>query len=165
MALDEVVIGAIVVTETPDLELDLVTDPQLTHQITLPIPLSLDGTTTPPVTKVWSDTVALSAGAATLDLQALVNTHTLIANVDFSGLKVQVFMMSCPSSNTGAITVTPGASNDYDLGGASMSVEVAPGNTVLFLFADNAPDVAGADSELDFAGTSAETFDILMVAG
>ena len=163
MALDEVLIGTIVVTETPALGLDQVTDPQVPHQITLPIPLKLDGTTVPAVTKVWSDNVALSAGAKTLDLQALVNDN--LPNVDFTGLKVQVFHMSCPTANTGVITVTPGASNDYDLGGASMSYEVSPGASLVFLFADNAPDVANADSELDFAGTGTETFDIVMVAG
>ena len=164
MALNEVVITApVIVKETVDLALDQVTDPKVEHEITMPIPLSLDSTTTPPATKVWSDNVALAAGAKTLDLEALVNDN--LPNVNFNGLKVQVFMMSCPSANTGPITVTPGASNDYDLGGASMSVEVNPGDTVVFLFLDNAPDVAAADSELDFAGTGTETFDILMVAG
>ena len=164
MALDEVVITApVVVKETVALGLDQVTDPRVVNEITLPIPSKLNNTTTPPVTKVWSDNVALVAGAKTLDLQALVNAN--LPNVDFTGLKVQALVMSCPSANTGPITVTPGASNDYDLGGASMSVAVNPGDTVIFLFLDNAPDVAAADSELDFAGTGTETFDILMVAG
>ncbi len=164
MALDSVVIAnPVSVKETPALGLDHATDPPIVHQITMPIPLSLTGSTTPPVTKVWEDNVALSGGAKTLDLEALVNDN--LPNVNFVGLKVQVFQMSCPEVNTGPITVTPGASNDYDLGGASMSVAVNPGDTVIFLFLDNAPDVASADSELDFAGTGSETFDILMVAG
>ena len=164
MALNEVLItNPVSVNETPALGLDQVTNPRITHQMTMPIPFKLNSTTTPPATKVWSDNVALAAGAKTLDLEALVNDN--LPNVNFNGLKVQVFMMSCPSANTGPITVTPGASNDYDLGGASMSVAVNPGDTVIFLFLDNAPDVAAADSELDFAGTGTETFDILMVAG
>ena len=165
MALDEVVIAKALVSvkETVALGLDQVTNPRIVHEITLPIPTSLNGTTTPPATKVWSDNVALVAGVKTLDLQALVNAN--LPNADFTGLKVQVFFMSCPSTNTGPITVVPGALNDYDLGGASMSVAVNPGDSIVFLFLDNAPDVAAADSELDFAGTGTETFDIIMVAG
>ena len=165
MALDEVVIAnPVSVKETIALGLDHVTDKQLVHNITLPIPLSLDSTTTPPVTKVWSDTVALSAGAKTLDLQALVNDN--LPNVDFTGLKVQVFMMSCPESNANLITLTPGASNGYSLGGSgSMKWVVQPGDALIFYSIDLQPDVASADSELDFAGTGTETFDILMAAG
>ena len=153
----------VLVKETIALALDAVTDPRIIHQFDLLIPTKLDSTTTPPVTKVWGDTVALVAGAATLDLQALVNAN--LPNVDFDTLKVQVLLVSCPSSNTGVITITPGAANDYDLGGAAMSWAVSPGGMLVYLSDDNAPDVAAADSELDFAGTGTETFNIIMAAG
>ena len=164
MALQDVVLKSPVrVTDTVALGLDQAADPSIVHTITMPIPLTLTSSTTPPVTKVWSDNVALSGGAKTLDLEALVNAN--LPNINFVGLKVQVLMMSCPSANTGAITITSGASNGYDIGGASMSYALDPGGTLVLFLIDTAPDVAGADSEIDFAGTTTETFDILMVAG
>ena len=164
MALDQVIItNPVTVKETVELGLDNVTDPRIIHALEILLPKKLTSSTTPPVTKVWADDVALSGGAATLDLQALVNVN--LPNVDFTGLKVQALVMTCPSGNSGAIIIKPGASNDYDLGGAAMSWAVSPGGELIYLSLDNAPDVANADSELDFAGTGSETFKILMVAG
>ena len=165
MPLNEVVIAKelVSVKETPALGLDQVTDPRIAHKMTIPIPTTLNSTTTPPATKVWSDNVPLVAGAKILDLQALVNAN--LPNVDFTGLKVQVLMMSCPSANTGAITITSGALNGYDIGGAAMSYALDPGGTLVLLLRDTAPDVAAADSEIDFAGTGTEPFDIILVAG
>ena len=164
MALDEVIIAnPVTVKETVALGLDNVTNPRITHALAMLLPAKLTSSTTPPVTKVWSDEVALSGGAKTLDLEALVNVN--LPNVNFVGLKVQILIMSCPASNTGPITIVPGASNDYDIGGAAMSWAVSPGGMLIYLSDDDAPDVASADSELDFAGTGSEVFDILMVAG
>ncbi len=165
MALIEVVIAnpPISVKDAPALGLDQVTDPTVVHSITLPIPGVLTSATDPPVTKVWSDEVALVAGAKTLDLQALVNDN--LPNVDLSGLKIQVLQISCPETNTGPITIVPGAANDYDLGGSSMSMEIDPGDVMILLRNDTAPDVSGANSELDFSGTGTETFEILIAAG
>ena len=164
MALDEVIItNPVTVKETVALGLDNVTDPRIIHALEILLPAKLTSSTTPPATKVWSDQVALSGGAVTLDLEALVNVN--LPNINFVGLKVQVLVMSCPASNSGPITIVPGASNDYDIGGASMSFAVSPGGMLVYLSDDDAPDVASADSELDFSGTSAEVFDILMVAG
>ena len=164
MAVDQVVLAnPVSVKEVLALARDFAADPLTVRKLIPSIPLLLDSTTTPPVTTVWTDNVALSAGAATLDLELLLKDD--LPSAIFTGLKVQVLVVSCPQVNTGAITMTPGASNGYDLGGASMSVAVNPGDTLVFFFLDTAPDVAAADSELDFAGTGSETFDILMVAG
>ena len=164
MAIDEVIItNPVSVKETVALGLDNVTDPRIIHALPLLIPAKLDGTTTPPATTVWSDQVALSGGAKTLDLEALVNDN--LPNVNLVGLKIQCLVMSCPSANTGPITIVPGASNDYDIGGAAMSWAVSPGGMLIYLSEDDAPDVAAANSELDFSGTTTEVFDILIVAG
>ena len=164
MAIDEVIItNPVSVKDTVALGLDNVTDPRIIHALTMLLPSKLDSTTTPPATLVWSDQVALSGGAVTLDLEALVNAN--LPNINFVGLKVQCLVMSCPAANTQAIVIVPGASNDYDIGGASMSFAVSPGGMLIYLSDDDAPDVAGADSELDFSGTGTEVFDILMVAG
>ncbi len=164
MALDEVIIvNPVTVKETIALGLDNVTNPRITHALEMLLPAKLDSTTSPPATIVWSDQVALVAGAKTLDLEALVNDN--LPNVDLVGLKIQILLVACPDTNTVAITIVPGAANDYDIGGAAMSWAVGPGGMLIYLSDDNAPDVAAADSELDFAGTGTEVFDILIVAG
>ncbi len=163
MALDEVIVSnPVSVKETVALGLDNVTDPRIIHEIGLLLPAKLTSATTPPVTKIWSDNVALAAGAKVLDLEALVNDN--LPNVNFVGLKVQLLVFSVPAGNS-AITITSGASNGYDIGGASSSWAIGPGGQLILLLNETAPDVAGADSEIDFAGTGSETFDILMVAG
>ncbi len=163
MALDEVIIQSPVsVKETVALGLDNVTDPRIIHEIAPLLAAKLTSSTTPAVTKIWSDNVALTAGAKTLDLEALVNDN--LPNVDFVGLKVQLLVLSNPAGNN-IITITSGASNGYDLGGASSSWALGPGEQMILLLNEGSPDVAAADSELDFAGTGSETFDILMVAG
>ncbi len=163
MGLEKVIItNPVSVEETVVLGLDHVTDPRTMYEIALLLGSKLTSSSTPPVTKVWSDNVALSGGAKTLDLEALVNVN--LPNVNFVGLKVQILVFSNPAGNA-VITMTPGAANDYDLGGAAMSWGLDAGGQLILLLTDTAPDVASADSELDFAGTGSETFDILMVAG
>ena len=153
----------VTVNETPALGLDQVTDPTILHSITMPVGGTLHATSTPAVSKVWSDRVALVAGAKTLDLQALVNDN--LPNVDFTGLKIQVWMLSVPESNSGAITMTVGAANGYDFSGGDGKVTLVPGASMVMTANNNLSDVAAADSELDFAGTGTEVFDILIIAG
>ena len=163
MAIDRVVITAPVsVKETVALDRDYSPNPQILHQITLPTPLLLDGTTSPPATKIYADKLALTGGAKTINLRSLANGN--LPDFTFLNLKVQVFVFSCPISNTGVITMTPGT-NDYDMGGASMSLACSPGGTIVLLFDDNSPTVVDNDKHLDFAGTGSETFDLLIVAG
>ena len=162
MALDEVVIKSPVsVKETPALGLDQVTDPRIRDHDADSVQAEQYHDSTG-----HQGLVGQRGSRGRREVarpQALVNAN--LPNVNFNGLKVQVLQMSCPEANTGPIVMTSGASNGYDIGGKLMLVSVSPGNTVIFLFLDNAPDVVGPDSELDFAGTGTETFDILMVAG
>lgn len=166
MALDQATIPSppVTVVETPVLGLDKVNDPQLVHAITLPIPSILSGVTTPPASSIFSDRLQLVAGALTLDLQALPQGN-IIPDIDLTGQKIQILQFTSPETNLADITISPGAVNGYELGGAAMSVTLAPGDTILFLFNDNAPDVANLDSEIDFAGSLIDDIDILIVAG
>lgn len=166
MAVDQAVIAnpPVSVVETPILALDKVADPQLVHAVTLPIPSVLNGETTPPVSKVYSDRLQLVAGALTLDLQALVPGN-LTPDTDFTGLKVQILQFTSPETNLADITITPGAVDGYDIGGAAFSVTLSPGDSVILALNDNAPDVANSDSEIDFAGSLIDDIDILIVAG
>ncbi len=166
MALDQATVPSppITVVETPVLGLDKVNDPQLVHAITLPIPSILSGITTPPASKVFSDRLQLVAGALTLDLQALPQGN-IIPDIDLTGLKIQILQFTSPETNLADITITPGASDPYELSGAAMSVTLSPGDTHIWLLNDNAPDVANNDAELDFAGTLIDDIDLLIVAG
>ncbi len=166
MALDQATVPSppITVVETPVLGLDKVNDPQLVHAITLPIPSILSGITTPPASKVFSDRLQMLAGAFTLDLQALPQGN-IIPDIDLTGLKIQILQFTSPETNLADITITPGASDPYELSGAAMSVTLSPGDTHIWLLNDNAPDVANNDAELDFAGTLIDDIDLLIVAG
>jgi len=151
------------VREDPDLGLDKVVDPTVVHSMVIPVGASLGPDTTPPVTQVWSDRIALVAGVFTLDLQALVGSN--LPTIDLTGLKIQIFQFSCPQANSGFINVTPGAVNGYDLVGASMFVSLLPGDFQLLVLNDSQADVSGPNSEIDFTGSGVDEFDILIAAG
>ncbi len=151
------------VREDPDLGLDNVVDPTIVHSIVLPVGASLGPLTTPPVTEVWSDTIPLVAGAFTIDLEALVGSNLPV--IDMTGLRVQVFQFSCPEANGNLMQITAGAVDGYDLGGPSMNWRVLPGDTMLLVLNDNAPDVAPTNSQIDIAGTGTDIFEILIAAG
>jgi hypothetical protein len=127
---------------------------------------SLTASTTVPATKVAGGQVALVAGAKTLDLTALTGLGANGATEDFTGLKVQALFMKNPATNSGSISIAPGASNGYEFNGSDGKLTLSPGQSVLLYLADSAPDVADSSADqLDFAGTGTEEFDIVMVAG
>lgn len=155
------------VDETLALGLDNASDPTFTHTIGADA-ATLTSSTTPPVTKVYSDTINLSAGAATIDLQSMGGPVS--STIDFTGLKVQLVKLSCPSTNTAGITVDRGAANPYNLfgedNGSAEQVEILPGaGLVLFNGADQTEDVDATHSDVQLAGTGTETIKVILVAG
>jgi hypothetical protein len=128
--------------------------------------LTLNSGSTPPVTKVASGTVALVAGAATLDLTAL-DGLTADETVDFTGLKVQFAFFRAPSSNANLITVGKGVSNGYglDAAGTAWSVPLDPDALDLRRIPDTAPNVAAGAKEIDIAGTGTQTLEYILIAG
>lgn len=129
---------------------------------------TLNATSTPAVTKTFSDTLNLTAGAATLDLTSLSGPAG--TTVDFTDLKVHLVKLSCPSTNTAGITVDRGAANAYNLFGADNStaeqVEVLPGATCEFFHGNNeTEDVDATHKSVQFAGTGTEAIDVILVAG
>lgn len=155
--------------ETLALSQDLVPgETEFTHDTTETTRGTLNATSTPAVTKVWSDSVTLVAGAATLDLTSL--TGPAGASVDFTGLKVHLVKLACPSSNTAGITVDRGASNAYNLFGEDNSsaeqVEVMPGASILVYHGnDKTEDVDATHSDVQLAGTGTEAIEVILVAG
>lgn len=118
--------------------------------------LTLNGSSTPPLTMVSYQVYTLSGGAATIDLTAVLGVNDVAQ--DATGLKVQTMIVYNPSSN--AITIAPGASNAYALFGSGNSIEVPPGGRQQFYFADGTPDVAAGVKEIDLSGTGTDTIQI-----
>lgn len=126
---------------------------------------SLSSSTTPPITKVAAFTKALVAGAATIDLTALVGTAG--AAVDGTGLKVQAVKVQNPSTNTNTLVIKEGASNGYHLMGASFQITLQPGEEFIWRGIDKAPDVAGSAKTIDLTdaavgGTESSNWIILL---
>ncbi len=155
------------VEEVKDLGLDNAADPTITHTLGAHAD-TLTATTTPPVTKTYSDDLALIAGAATIDLQALPSSES--TTVDFTGLKVQLVKITTPATNTEEVVFDIGAANGYNLFGATNatdeSVAVPPGSVHQFLFLDTLEAVEAAKSEIDVSSSDVDAdFSIILVAG
>lgn len=122
----------------------------------------LNLTVTPsPTSMMASFSQALTVGAATIDFTALPSTNN--ATIDTTGLKLQFVIFHNPSANL--ITIAPGASNGYDLWGASNDIEILPGQRMGFFFNDASPDVGATDKTIDLAGTASQTLNCMMVFG
>lgn len=151
----------LLVKEVRAQNLDLAANPTVVHKLTTEIEGTLTSSTTIPATKVFSDTIPLVAGAKTLDLTALTSGDK---TEDFTGLKIQLALFV--NLGTNVMSFKAGASNGYNIFGASGVVELKPGGAVLYLGNDVLPDVAnGSADEIDVAGTLVESFEVILVAG
>lgn len=124
---------------------------------------TLNGASTPPATKVACFEQALVAGAATIDLTALTGTNAGV--ITMLGLKCQVVKFQAKATNSNPITITAGASNGYDLGGAAWSVVLLPGQAVMYLGNDAVEDVASGAKTIDLAGTGTESVECVVLCG
>lgn len=137
-------------------------DPNVTHS-EYNARLTAGGTSTPPVTKVASFEQALTVGAATIDLTALVGTNG--AEVDGTGLRVQFLKLRAKSTNANPITISQGAVNGYDGFGTDFSLTLQPGAEVLLRTLDAGGDIGGANKDLDLAGTGSQVLECEFVLG
>lgn len=151
--------------ETVSASLDLASNPNITHELAVGR-LTLNANSTPVVSAAWSDTVALSTGAATIDLTSLSRGAVLSA-LDLSGLKIQAIILQAKSTNTDTISVVPGASNGFNIfGGADGKIYLAAGAACLFYVPEDWSDVAAADAEIDLASNDADAeIDVVLLAG
>ncbi len=123
---------------------------------------TLTALTTVPVTKEASFLLALTAGAATIDLRALTGLNG--ASVDGNGLKVQFMRIKNLGANN--MVFVPGASNGYELLGASGSVTAyANGGLVMIGANDKAPDIGSSTKTIDVTGTGSQTAEITIIMG
>ena len=125
--------------------------------------LELTAGSTPDVEFVYHGTVAMSGGAATIDLTALTNAKG--ETIASTGKKVRAIYIVPTSTNANAITVKVGASNGYTLFGAAWSVILAADQYLLAYLGVSAPDVASGVRTIDLAGTTTQSVELLIVFG
>lgn len=127
--------------------------------------VTLNATSTPAITKASVKTYTLTAGAVTIDLEALQGIQDVAVNA--VGLKPQVIIIKNPAGNN-TMTLSEGASNGYALNGGNdivLTGHATVDTFAMFFIPEGLPDVAGADSEIDIAGTGTESISIGMVFG
>lgn len=123
---------------------------------------SLTASTSQPVTKVGGGELTMSAGAGTINLAALTGVG---GTVDMTGLKVQSAFFRNKSTNANPITIVVGASNGYELLGATMNIVLQPGQWIAIDGNEQTPDVASADRTIDISGTASQVLEYQIVAG
>jgi len=124
---------------------------------------TLKNDSTPPATKVAAFEQALTAGVATIDLTSLLGTNG--AEVDGTGLRVQVLRLRAPATNGNPIVISVGASNGYDGFGEDFSLALAPGAEALLFSKDAGSDISGSHKTLDLAGTEVQVLQVEVVLG
>lgn len=148
------------VQETLDTNVDAAAAPVVRHT-GFASNVRLDAATTPAATKVYVDTVALVAGAKTIDLTSLGSTGG--GTFSATGLKVRGIMLHNTSANP--LTISPGASNPYPLFGTANAKVVRTGGRFMEYFADGLAAVSGSVKTIDFAGTGTDTFNLILLFG
>ncbi len=117
-----------------------------------------------PVTKVASFRVTLSSGLGSINLAALPGA-TADETVVGTGLKPQLVKFRNLATNANTITIVEGASNGHALLGASFSITLAPGQSILAFLDEAAQDVASGDRLLDITGTGSQILEVVIVLG
>lgn len=121
--------------------------------------------TTPPVTKATGFDLALSGGTGTIDLTALPGL-TPSETIDCTGLKLTCLKLLNPATNANKITVAKGASNGFQIDGATTwSFVLAPGQSIL-VNADGASDTVGSTKRtIDVTGTGSQVLNVVAALG
>lgn len=160
----------LLVEEVLSVSQDLADDPPLNHELSTPIAGILSASTKVPVTKVWSDTRTLVAGADTFDLTSLTGPSAVA--IDFTGLKVQIIALAAAATNTEPIKFDVGAANGYNLFGSAtseLSLDAYTGEYgagVLMFCPETLPEVAAGAKTVDMTSADLDAaYSIILVAG
>jgi len=123
-----------------------------------------NGSSDPPGVYVSVQSLALVAAAATIDLTALAGGSQ--DTIDGTGKKLQALYI-CGAETNGALTISEGAANPYEVFGGANPIVYPAGCTKpwLFQFDDLLDDVSAGDCEIDLAGTGTDVFTIAIVLG
>jgi len=83
--------------------------------------------------------------------------------VDGTGLKVQLFKIKNKGANN--LTVKFGASNPYNLLGASWTMILAQNQEITMYGNDATPDISSSAKNIDLSGTTTQTSEVVIVMG
>ena len=119
---------------------------------------TLSATTSPAVSLHAGFTLALVAGAKTIDLTNLLGTNG--ATVNGTGLKVQFLRVKNTGAN--AMTFATGASSGYNFGGP---VTVQPGGFAMIGGNNGLPAIAAGVKNIDVSGTGTQTAQVTVEMG
>jgi len=136
-------------------------DKSVTAQLSTTLAAQTSGSTPSCVQRAGAD-VAMTAGALSLDLTALLGTNG--ATVVGSG-RVQMVKFFNPATNANAITIAKGASNGYDGFGSSFSITLAPGAEVLLRTLGNGSVIGSTNRILDVTGTLTQVLSYEIIIG
>lgn len=161
MAVSVTLSQILTVVETLSSSVDAVTTPVLTHSSFNISGLSLDGSTTPAAQKVAAALHTLTAGSKVIDLTALTGANG--AAIDGTGLKLRAILIVNPTSNS--LTVAADGTNGYLLFGASGSVIIPAGGSLLFYPKDGAPTVGASAKRILLTGTGTDQHKVVIVLG
>lgn len=120
--------------------------------------LSASASPGPAVTKSAVADLALSGGALTVNLAAVVTNDG--RTVDFTSSKIQFIKIRNKSDNANSMTIANGASNGINLLGATFSFTLEPGQAVMIDFNNLSPTVASGDRTFDVTGTGAQVLEL-----
>jgi hypothetical protein len=125
------------IKETIELTLDNVSNPTLSHEIAGGSK-TLNATSTPAVSKAFSDQRTLSGGSDTLDLTAAPGptVNGSATTIDFTGLKIQAFKFKAKSTNSAVILIGGHATDGYEpfSNHATGIIQLAAGEEIMMVF-------------------------------
>lgn len=125
--------------------------------------VTLNSGSTPDVDDGAMLRVAMTAGAASINLAAIVDALTGLTK-NATGKKVRGIKIMT-TGNAAVITIAKGASNGYTGFGAAFSVTLPTNSEMVVLFGADITTVASGDRTLDLAGTGTDGIDIGLVWG
>lgn len=121
----------------------------------------IDSTTTPDAEGIVSKTLAMTAGAYTIDLSSMTGTNG--AAVNMTGKAIRIFRIE--NAGAAAMTIAKGASNGHTGLGATFQAAIPIGGAIQFYLKSGGVAVSGTDKTLDIAGTGTDSFNLTIVYG
>ena len=138
------------------------TTPTVTHD-KLNQTLTLNANSTPSIAQVASGQKLMSAGAGTIDLTAVPSTNG--ATYNGNGQKVVAFEIQALATNAGNITVKFGASNPYNIFGASGQCTLVPGECIVNYKVSGGQAIGGTTKNIDLSGTTTDGISYIITMG
>lgn len=125
---------------------------------------NLDSSTTPDAAYAFAGHLAMTGSAVTIDLlDAQVDTEG--NTITTSAQKLRAVKFRNPSTNTGNITITAGASNGNLFLGTGGSIILTPGSHMLLYLENDGVTIDATHCNIDATGTNAEYLDYIFIYG